>query len=130
MTCEDKLYALLTANAALVAAVPAARIKPPGDWQALARPYIVHQPIAGETTWCEDGPKALRIWRYYQVIVYAASHSEARRIADLVVTALDGHYDADVDKIALTHPPMSLGYDTDRKVSMIALDFEVAGALT
>jgi hypothetical protein len=130
MTAEEKIFAVLSVNSPLLARVPKGRIKVPGDWQSLDLPYIVHFPVAAETIHCHDGLKALRIWHFYQVSIFAARHSDARAIADLVVTALDGYHDADVDRIALVRPPFSVEYDTDRKVAHVAIDFQVAGALT
>lgn len=130
MTAEEKVYAVLAAAAGVTALVPASRIKVPGDHQNLAKPYLVHFPVAGDTTQCHDGPKALRLWNNYQVSVYAADYSSARILADAVVAALDGYRDADTDRIALAYAPVSLGYDTDLKVAHIALDFEIAGGLT
>ncbi len=132
MTVEEKVYALLSAAAAVTVQVPAARIKPPGDWQDLARPYIVHAPIngAGETVHTHDGGlQALRIWHFYCIEIYAQTTSQARAIAELVIAALDGHSDSDVDRIALASPPYLHAYDTDRKVAQVSLDFEIGGAL-
>ena len=130
MTAEEKIFAILSTDAGVLARVPRGRIKPPGDWQSLDMPYIVHFPVAAEPTNCHEGPKALRIFRFYQVSVFAGSHSAARAIADLVVTALDGYSDSDVDRISLVRPPTSTDYDTDRKVSHVSADFQVAGGLT
>jgi len=130
MTAEEKIYAVLSANAGVTALVPASRIKVTGDYQNLAKPYLVHFPVAGETIQTHQGMAALRLWQNYQVSVYASDYGSARRIADAVVAALDNYRDTDTDRIALAYPPVSLGFDTDLKVAHIALDFEVAGALT
>jgi hypothetical protein len=128
MTATQKIYALLSAAAGVTTLVPAARIKPTGDWQNLGRPYIVHFPVSTEPTRTYDGPQPLRFVRH-QVSIFADNESSAETIAAAVVDALDGHYDADVSLIALQNL-YSLGYDTDLKVAHVAVDFTIAGALT
>lgn len=128
MTATQKIYALLSAAAGVTALVPAARIKPAGDWQNLAKPYIVHFPVSTERTRCYDGPKDLRFVRH-QVSIFADNESSAETIAAAVIDALDGHYDSDVSLISLENS-YSLGYDTDLKVAHYAVDFTIAGALT
>lgn len=131
MTCDEKVQVILLADAALTAVVPAARIKTPGDWQAMPRPYIIHQPQAGQVIHTHDGGlQPLRIWDFYEVAVYALTHGEARTIGDLVVNALDGYSDSDVQRIALASPPSAGPYDTDRKLARVSIDFEIAGTLT
>jgi hypothetical protein len=129
MTAEEKVFAILRDNSGVVALVPAARIKVPGDWQGLAKPYIVHFPVAAEATDCHDGPKEFRIWHSYQVSVFGATYSEAKAAAVAVEAALNGYSDEVTDRISLLRPAMSLGYDTDLKAAHIVLDFEIAGAL-
>lgn len=129
MTPEEKVYGILLSDAAVTALVPRDRILPPGDWQEIQKPYIVHFPVAGETTQCHDGPQALNLWSFYQVSVFAATYSEARQIATVVRASLDGYCDEDTDRIALAHPPIPQAYDTDLKVAHVVLDFEIAGAL-
>lgn len=131
MTVDEKVQVILLANVALVAVVPAARIKTPGDWQAMPRPYIIHQPQAGSVIHTHDGGlQPLRIWDFYEVAVYAETHGQARNIGNLVVNALDGYSDSDVQRIALASPPSAGPFDTDRKVARVSIDFEIAGTLT
>lgn len=131
MNVEDKVQGILAGNAALVAQVPVARIKTPGDWQAISSPYIIHQPVAGEVFHNYDGELLqLQMWSFYEVSIYATTHYLARTIGNLVVAALDGFMDADIQRIALGHPPVPGEYDTDRKIARLTLDFEIAGGLT
>ncbi len=131
MTVDEKVQALLVDDAALTVYVPAQRIRVPGDWQRMPLPYIIHQPVSGRTTHTHvEGLQSLRQWDFYEVSVYAQRHSEARIIADLVVTALDGYTDEDVNRIALANTPSPSLFDTDRKVARVSLDFEIAGGLT
>jgi hypothetical protein len=131
LTCEEKIQALLIASDALIALVAMDHISVPGDWQGRGVPYILHQPIVGRTIHTHvEGLAGLRQWDFYEVSIYATSYSEARTLGDLVVTALDGYRDDDVDRIALAHTPTTVPYDTDRKIARVTLDFEVAGGLT
>lgn len=131
MTAEEKIQALLVANASLIAVVPASRIKGPGDWQGLDLPYIEHWPVAPDPGIYTYGNVALQPWRKwsnYQVNCYAASVSEAKTIADLVVTALSVH-DSEISWVMLNRP-FPLPSDTDRKVLQYVVDFQIAGNLT
>lgn len=129
MTATQKVYDVLKAAAGVIALVPAARIKPAGDWQNLAKPYIVHFPVPGtEPTRTHDGPKALRFQRY-QLSLFAADEGSVQAIATAVIAALDGYYDDDVSLIMLRNS-FSMGYDTDLKVAQYVVEVELAGALT
>lgn len=131
MTVEEKVQVILLADSTLTAVVSGARIKTPGDWQGLERPYIIHQPHAGRVTHTYgEGLQPLRQWDFYGVEIYAATHGQARAIGELVIAAMDGYQDADVQRIALANPPVPGLYDTDRKVARLSLDFEIAGELT
>lgn len=132
MTVDEKVQAVLIASGDLTAQVSAERIKTPGDWQGLSVPYIVHQPaVPGRVTRTHvEGLQALRQWDFYEVAVYARTHGEARQIGDLVVSALDGYRDEDVDLIALGASAKAAPFDGERKVASVVLDFEIAGALT
>lgn len=128
MTATQKVYALLSASAGVTALVPATRIKPPGDWQNLAKPYVVHFPVATEPTRTYVGPVPMRFVRH-QVSIFAADEGSAETIAAAVITELDGHFDTDVGLIALMDS-YSLGFDTDLKVAHVAVDFTLTGDLT
>jgi hypothetical protein len=131
VTVEEKIQALLEGDEDLVALVPAARIKVPGDWQDLALPYIIHFPVTVEPTHTHDGPQPLRFWPEYQVSVFAATYGEARTVCAAVEALLDGYRDALTDRIALSRPAVPVGdFDTDRKLSHLALGFSIMGALT
>jgi hypothetical protein len=125
MTIEEKVKELLTAASAVTDSVPADRIKPPGDWQALARPYIVHFPVAPAPDYTHQGRAALTQWPSYQASVFAADYATARAIAVAVVNALL----ASSDPKFFWRGQTALPYETDTKVQHIALDFEVWEAL-
>lgn len=88
--CVTRVQALLIANAALVALVPASRIKTVGQWQNLELPYIVHFPVGLAPFRTHSGLPSMTIWDVYQVSAYATTYSSGRAIAEAVKTALDG----------------------------------------
>lgn len=127
MTIEEKVYAVLGADQALALAIPKARIKVPGDWQNLARPYIVHFPVSLQPTRTHDGLRKLRIWDYYQVSVVADTYSSGRAICELVVAALDGVRD---DVHFIWRPgAIYVGRNDEIGVEEFALNFRIAEAL-
>lgn len=126
MTIEEKVYALLGANTGITALVSAAHIKPPGDWQNLPRPYIVHFPVAPDVTPLHNTPAAaLKAWRSYQVSVFADKYSTARALAVAVVNALSGQHDG----VTFQWIGQTCMFEPDVRVHQIALEFEVWEAL-
>lgn len=131
MTVEEKVQAVLVDNSDLLVRIETAAISVPIDKQGARLPYILHQPVLGRVTSTHEGHAlALRQWDFYEVSVYASTYSEAREVADLVVAALDGYRDDDVDLISLVDTPKPGLYDQERRVARVTLDFEIAGALT
>lgn len=126
MTVEQKVYSILSTNASLTAVVPSARIKPPGDWQRMAKPYLVHFPVSVRPIETHQGRVGLKHWSSYQVSVVSSSTSNARTVADLVVSALEGLHDGvQVFWTNLIH----LGYDKETNTSEYAIEFDVWEAL-
>jgi hypothetical protein len=129
MTIEEKVYALLSAalpayGSPVSEVVPANRIKPLGDWQNLARPYIVHFPVSLEPTQVYGGRAGLNRW-FYQVSCFADTHSGARAVADAVTLSLQGLRD-DVHFFLRDHATQ---FEPDTNISHIALTFEIFEAL-
>lgn len=124
MTIEEKTFAVLSAASGVTALCPAARIKPPGDNQNLARPYIVHQPIATEPTRISGACAALTRW-VYQVSVFADSYSAARVLAKAASDALDGTQ----GEATYFLRDQDYQFESDVRVHHIALGFEVFEAL-
>jgi len=83
---EEQIYTILSGISALTALVPAARIKVPGDWQNLTRPYIVHFPVSPAPVHVHDD-SAIQpgIWDFYQVSVFSSTYSEGRAIIDVLI---------------------------------------------
>ena len=92
MTIEEKAQAVLVAATSVTSLVPAKRIRPTGDWQGLAAPYIIHYPVSESPTRCHGGLQGLEIYDFYQVSVYARTLSAARAIQYAVRVALDGNH--------------------------------------
>lgn len=89
MTIEQAIFNILGAAAGVTATVPASRIKVPGAWQNLARPYIVHQVSSLNPARTHTGLVSLRQWDY-QINVISATYSEGRELIEAVITAMDG----------------------------------------
>ena len=89
MTIREKVQAILAAAGGVTTFVPANRIRVPGPWQNLARPYIIHFVVAVDPTHTHAGLAQGLGWEY-QVSVFADSYSTGDAIARAVVTALNG----------------------------------------
>lgn len=125
MTVEEEVYSLLGANVGVTALVPAVKIKVPGDWQNLPRPYIVHFPVAPDPTYTMEGRAALTCWNSYQVSCFADSYSGARAVSQAVVQALSGEHNG-VTFFWRNQRPF---FEEDVRVHQIMLEFEVYEAL-
>lgn len=123
MTIEEEVYSLLSAG---LTSVTADRIKPPGDWQNLARPYVVHLPVTADIQQMHSGQIPLRRWPFYQVSVFADSYSSARSVADQVISTLAGVHS---DGVTFLWRNMTPIYDDEVRVVQISVDFEVFEAL-
>jgi hypothetical protein len=125
-TIEETVYSLLSADATFIALNPAARIKVPGDWQSLSKPYTMHSPVSHRPIHTHQGIADLKEWPNYQVTACALNYSDARAVAERVKVVLAASNDP---KFFLRND-VALPYDTDRKVAQIALDFQVFEALS
>lgn len=129
MTIEEKIYALLSGNGAVTALVPSSRIKPPGFWQNMARPYIVHRPVAAEPIRCHsEGLINHRFWDPYQVSVISDDYASGRPVINAVRDALDGVHAGGV-QIQLKPSPWYVGRDSETNTELFALDFFISEAL-
>lgn len=124
MTIEEKTFAVLSAASGVTSLCPATRIKPPGDNQNLARPYIVHQPIAADPERIFGGRAALHRW-VYQVSCFADSYSGARALSAAVVSALDGTQ----GEATYFWRDQDYQFESDVRVHHVVLGFEVFEAL-
>lgn len=130
MNIEEEVQALLVAalpayGSPAVELVPAARIKVPGDWQSLARPYVIHGPVAVSPIELHSGRAALTQWPSYQVSCFGDSWSSARVVANAVVATLAGNHDG----AQFFWRGMTPLFESDPPVHHIALEFEVWEAL-
>lgn len=128
MTIEENTYALLSAGASVIALVPASRIKPPGNWQNLPLPYIVHFPVAADPLYTHSGRAPLTEWPFYQVSCFGASYSSARAVATAAIATLNGNQaGVNYKWISLRNIPEPIS--PDAPVIHIALEFAVWEAL-
>lgn len=128
MTVEEKIQAVLIADAAVIAAVPAARISVMTTSQLITRPYIRHLPISSEAEYTYvEGLMGQRKW-YYQVSCFADTYTKCREVANLVRAALANLRASDGTQIFwVTDGPHI--FEDDVRVHHIPLDFEVVEAL-
>lgn len=126
MTIEEAVNSLLGANAGVTALVTSDKIKNPGPWENLARPYIIHQPITVTPNYTMDGLVALKCWDSYQIDCYADSYSAVRTLALAVVVALSGLHNGITFFWRDQRIP---AFESDVRVFMLSLDFEIYEAL-
>ena len=123
MTVVEATYAALSAAAGVTALVPAARIKPPGDWQDLDLPYIVHFPVAAEPTQLAASRASLTKWPFYQVSIFAASYSAADAIATAIKAAIGR---ANVGGVEFSwQGQTTMPFEEDVRVQQIVLTFDI-----
>lgn len=130
MAIEETTYAILAGNAPLMALSTGltARIKPPGNWQYLSRPYIIYSPVTFDPTHIHDHATTALINHYpnFQVNVVADSYDSARAVANAVIMAIRGTNNGNHSGTQyFLRNQVVLDFDTDRKIQEIALDFEV-----
>jgi hypothetical protein len=116
MTVEESVQAVLVAADV---SVSDDRIRLPGDWQALARPYIVHGPVAVQPVETHQGRATLTAWPY-QVSCFGDTYSQARGVATAVIAVLGASANPKCFLNGMT--PM---YDDERNVHHIALDWDI-----
>ncbi len=130
MSIETTIYSVLSGDATVVALTTAARIKPPGDWQNLARPYITYRPITFDPTHVHNHESTALINHYpnFQINIVADTYASAREVADAVKTAIRGTANGlqGTWQFFLRNE-LPLDYDTDMKIMEIAQDYEVWG---
>lgn len=123
MNVVEKVYAVLSADAALTALVPASRIKPPGDWQGQTLPYIVHFPVFVQTDQTHNsGLINLKNW-LYQVSCFGASYKAAKQVSSAVVAALGSYRAGGITSHYSGERTMP--YEGDFRVQQIVLEFDI-----
>jgi hypothetical protein len=128
MVIEEKIYEILSAESSVTDLCPASRIKVPGDWQGLDRPYVVHFPVSIEPTRDHSGLKALRVWDFYQVSIVSDTYATGSAVAVAVRDAMDGIHADGVD-IQFRPGPWYIGRDDETNTENFALTFRIAEAL-
>lgn len=89
MQIEEAVQSILTADSALVARVPADRIRTSGENIDLQQPYIVHGAARENIRAYHNGAPSLRIIEY-SVSAFASDLDDAYEISELVLSALNG----------------------------------------
>jgi hypothetical protein len=128
MSIETTTYGILAASAAVTALTTTARIKPPGDWQDLTRPYIVYKPVTFDPTYVHNHETTALIDHYpnFQINVVADTYASARAVSDAVKSAIRSTTNGNHSGTQyFLRNEIVLDFDTDRKIQEIALDFEV-----
>jgi hypothetical protein len=130
MSIEATTYGILAAAAAVTALTTTARIKPPGDWQDLARPYIIYKPVTFDPSYCHNAETTaiLDHWPNLQINIVADTYASARAVSDAVKAAIRSTTNGNHSGTQyFLRNEIVLDFDIDRKIQEIALDFEVFG---
>ncbi len=130
MTIEEKVLAVWAANSGAIALVPAARFKVPGNWQELARPYIIQQPVAESPNYVHNGGgsiMALRTWEFYQISIVADSYSSAKAVAEKCRTVFTGN----ISGVQFFYRGQRwLSEEQDEGTGMMAVDLRISETLS
>jgi hypothetical protein len=130
MTVTEAVQAaLVDPSTGITGLVPADRIRVPGDWQNLKRPYVIHQPVseAEPLHTYGAGRSPIRDWTFYQVSVFSDDYATGEELADPIIAALDGYHSA---VLILFHGgPGYVGFEADTRVHHFAHDFRILAAL-
>lgn len=136
MTVTEAIQEVLTEGPTITSLVSASRIRLPGAWEAMARPYITHQPISAGPMQAHDGRVPMIIWDSYQVDVYSDNYSTGEAAANAVIVDLEGTH-----MVGAASPPTEsveaywlpgtfyLGHEDDTNLEHFALEFRVAKTL-
>jgi hypothetical protein len=128
---EEQVFTILCGIPPLVDLVPTSRIKVPGDWQNLARPYIVHFPVSPVPSHVHDDSLIQPgIWDFYQVSVVSDSYSQGREVVDLLIENFRGNLPGGVTAF-LRPGAFYIGSEKigDRLIENFALNFCIAEGL-
>lgn len=134
MTITEHNYARLAEFWEITDLVPASRILPPGNWQNIERPYIIHFPVSLTPTQTMEGQAALRIWERYQISVFAGDFASGEAVACAVRDHFPG---VSVDGVHIFFRPGSPWFVGERpvieretsQVFHFVLEFRIAEAL-
>lgn len=126
---EEQVYTILSGVSAITSLVPAARIKVPGSWQDLARPYIIHFPVSAAPFHVHDGSLIQPgIWDWYQISVFSNSYSEGRAVCDAIIDNFRGCMTGGVTAF-LKHGKFYQGRDSELNVEHFSLNYRIAEGL-
>lgn len=130
MTIEERIREIWAADATAIALVPAARVKVPGNWQDLTRPYIILYPIVETSEHVHNSGGsivALRVWEFFQFSVIADSYPSGKAVAEKCRTVFNGNKSGTQ---FFYRGQRWVGRDDTVNVEHIAVDFRIAEILT
>jgi hypothetical protein len=132
VTASEAIYALLAASlpaygAPPVEVVAVENIKPPGAWQNLALPYVIHFPVSEDPMHAHGSLVAGRSW-LYQVSVFASSLGSCETVAN-AVRAILGHVHTSAGVRIHYADSRYLGREDETGVHHWAMTFRVTEAL-
>jgi hypothetical protein len=128
MPIEETVYSVLSAAAGVTSLVPADRIKPPGNWQYMTRPYIIHRPVTSRPTHVHSAVTLALINHNpnYQINAVADSYSSGRAVVNAIKAAIFGTTNGNHGGTQFfLRNEMPLPFDPDRKIIEFALDYEI-----
>lgn len=91
MSFEAAIYDILSGSASVTALIPAARIKPEGDWQNIPLPYAIYRTSSVDLEYMHEGRVGLQ-QEFFNVVIYHSDYKQAMAAARAVRDALDGHH--------------------------------------
>ena len=95
MGIEDKVQAVLIADAGVVSLVPAAKIKTGFIGQGFGAPSIGHQAITNQDTRMSENRAGVQEWEY-QISCFGATYSSAQAIARAVQVLFNDYKSVDL----------------------------------
>lgn len=133
-TITESIYTRLSGIAAVTALCPASRILPPGNWQNIARPYIIHFPVSLTPTQTHEGQQILRIWERYQISVFSDDFATGDALAVAIHQNLPGVVSSGIHIFSRPGAPYFQGVRpvAERETSQVfqfILEFRIAEAL-
>jgi len=131
-TVSTEIYDLLAAGlphhgSPEVEIVPLAGIKPPGDYQKMTLPYVIHFPVSEAATHAHGALVTGREW-LYQVSTFASSMESCQTVANAIRSIL-GHVKTSSGVTIMYQDGRYLGREDTTGVHQWAQDFRVTEAL-
>lgn len=130
MTIEEQIVAIWASEPSAMSLVPPTRFKTPGNYQNLARPYVILYPIIETSTHTHESSGSivkLRIWEFFQFSVIADSYISGKAVAEKCRSVFNGNRSGTQ---FFYRGQRWVGRDDTTGVEHIAVDFRIAEILT